>query len=119
MDADFHGSAGFYFRIGIVGAVALVLFGILALRLWSLQVLQGPRYAAAAQKQTSRAIDVPAPRGVIVDAHGHLIAGTEGGVAIAADPDALGTVNAHGRWSPTWWGDRQLRRLARLGGVPT
>ena len=50
--AGFFGGAGFYLRVGMLAAVALTAFGILALRLWSLQVLQGPRYTHLAQKQT-------------------------------------------------------------------
>src|SRR5262249_6790841 len=39
--ADFHGSAGFFVRVGIIGLATLGLFGVLALRLWSLQVVRG------------------------------------------------------------------------------
>ena len=40
--AGFFGGAGFYVRVGMLAAVALSAFAILGLRLWSLQVLQGP-----------------------------------------------------------------------------
>jgi len=39
--ADFHGSGGFFLRVGMIGLVTLGLFGLLALRLWSLQVVRG------------------------------------------------------------------------------
>ena len=35
-------------RVGIFGVVALVAFGLLFLRLWSLQVLSGSEYLNAA-----------------------------------------------------------------------
>ena len=44
-NAGFFGGGGFYVRVGILAAGAFSIFGLLALRLWSLQVLQGPRYA--------------------------------------------------------------------------
>ena len=116
--ADFHGSAGFFLRIGVVGLAALALFGLLALRLWSLQVVRGPVYAAAAQQQTYRLVDVPAPRGQIVDANGHLLAGTNGGLAVSVDSAVLGLIDRHGRWWPTHQGRLLLRRLSELSGIP-
>ena len=116
--AGFHGSAGFYFRIGVLGLVAVTVFGVLALRLWSLQVIQGPKYARATSRQAFRTVDLPAARGAIIDARGRLVAGNEGGLAVAADAAALGVIDAHGRWWPTWVGRRGLRRLGRLTGTP-
>jgi penicillin-binding protein 2 len=117
--ADFHGSAGFFVRIGVIGLVAAGLFGLLALRLWSLQVVRGPLYALAAQKQTFRVVDVPAPRGPIVDANGQLLAGTRGGLSVSVDSAVLGLIDRHGRWWPRHQGRLLLRRLSRLSGVPT
>jgi penicillin-binding protein 2 len=116
---DFHGSAGYFVRIGVIGLAAVALFGLLALRLWSLQVVRGPLYALAAQRQTYRLVDVPAPRGQIVDANGHLLAGTKGGLAVSVDTAALGLIDQHGRWWPTHEGRRLLRKLGRLSGVPS
>jgi penicillin-binding protein 2 len=116
--AGFHGSAGFYFRIGVLGLLALTLFGLLALRLWSLQVIQGPKYAQATSRQAFRSVELPGSRGAIVDARGRLVAANAGGVAVAADAAALGALDAHGRWWPSWRGRRALRRLGRLTGTP-
>ncbi len=60
-------------RIKIVGAVVLVLFGILVLRLWTLQVVEGKTYAAAVTKNQVRVVSVPAPRGEIVDRNGTVL----------------------------------------------
>jgi penicillin-binding protein 2 len=112
--AGFFGGAGFYLRVGMLAAVALTAFGILALRLWSLQVLQGPRYTHLAQRQTFRYVDLPAPRAPIVDAKGFMLAGTSGRLVLAADAESLGRDAAHGRWVPTPHGRRLLARVARL-----
>jgi penicillin-binding protein 2 len=112
--AGFHGSADFYFRIGVLGLLALLAFGVLALRLWSMEVIQGPKYAQAVQRQSYRTIDLPAPRGPILDAKGRLLAGAEGQVAVAADASSLGALDAHGRWWPSWEGRHLLARLGRL-----
>jgi penicillin-binding protein 2 len=116
--AGFHDSAGFYFRVGVLGLVAVSLFGVLALRLWSLQIIQGPKYAQATSRQAFRTVDIPASRGAIVDARGRLVAGNEGGIGVAADAAVLGQLDSHGRWWPSWVGRRSLRRLGRLTGTP-
>jgi penicillin-binding protein 2 len=112
--ADFHGSAGFFVRVGIIGLATLGLFGVLALRLWSLQVVRGPHFAAAAQQQTFRLIDLPAPRGQIIDAKGRVLAGTRGGLGVSVDTAVLGIIDDHGRWWPTHQGRQLLRRLGYL-----
>src|SRR5437764_691356 len=119
--AGFFGGAGFYLRVGILAAVALTAFGILALRLWSLQVLQGPRYSHLAQRQTFRYVDLPAPRAPIVDAKGKTLAGTTGRLVLTADAESLGRDVGRGRWVPTPHGRRLLQRVARLGdtNLPT
>src|SRR5204862_6986383 len=112
--AGFFGGAGFYLRVGMLAAVALSAFGILALRLWSLQVLQGPRYTHLAQRQTFRYVDLPAPRAPIVDAKGKTLAGTTGRLVLTADAESLGRDVGHGRWAPTARGRRLLEHVAAL-----
>ena len=57
-------------RVAIVGVVALVAFGILFLRLWSLQVLAATKYRSQAQNNQIRTIAFAAPRGPILDSKG-------------------------------------------------
>jgi penicillin-binding protein 2 len=114
VEAGFHGSVAFYLRLGILAALALTAFGVLAFRLWSLQVVQGPKYAQATSRQAVRTFDLPMPRGSILDARGRLLAGTQGGVAVAADEGALGALDPRGRWWASWRGRRELRRLGAL-----
>src|SRR3954470_12202010 len=115
IEAPFHGSGGFYLRLSAVGAVAVVAFGLLVLRLWSLQVLQGPHYASAASRQSFRIVELPAARGAVVDANGRKLIATQGRIALTADPETLGEV-VDGQWRPTADGRRALKRVARLSG---
>jgi penicillin-binding protein 2 len=118
-DAGFFGGAGFYVRVGILAAFAITIFGLLALRLWSLQVLQGPRYAHRAARQTFRYVDLPAPRAPILDARGLLLAGAQGRLVLTADAETLGTIDAHGHWHISRHGRALLARVARLSEQPT
>jgi penicillin-binding protein 2 len=69
-------------RIGILGALALAAFGILFLRLWSLQVLSGDRYLRAAQNNQIRTFPLEAPRGLILDRKGHVLVRNKPGTAV-------------------------------------
>jgi penicillin-binding protein 2 len=70
------------FRIGILGALALAAFGILFLRLWSLQVLSSERYLEAAQNNQVRTLPLEAPRGAIVDRNGIPLVRNKPGTAV-------------------------------------
>ena len=69
-------------RVGILGALALLVFGILFFRLWSLQVLSGENYLTAAQNNQIRLIREEAPRGPILDRDGRVIVGNVAGTAV-------------------------------------
>jgi penicillin-binding protein 2 len=118
VEGPFFGSAGFYVRVSAVGCLAVLLLGILFLRLWSLQVIQGPRYAGTAARQSFRLVDLPAPRAPIVDARGRLLAGTEGLLSLTADADRLGSVGADGSWRPDRAGQALLARVSQVSGDP-
>ncbi|HXZ61273.1 MAG TPA: penicillin-binding protein 2 [Acidimicrobiales bacterium] len=60
-------------RLRVVGALVLLLFGVLVLRLWTLQVVQGKSYAAAVTRNQVRVVSIPAPRGEIVDRNGTVL----------------------------------------------
>jgi penicillin-binding protein 2 len=60
-------------RLRIVGVVVLLLFGVLVLRLWTLQVVEGKSYAAAVTRNQVRVVSVAAPRGEIVDRNGTVL----------------------------------------------
>src|ERR1700677_4486150 len=54
-------------RLRVVGVCVLVLFLVLVLRWWSLQIIDGKSYAAAVTRNQVRVVTVSAPRGEIVD----------------------------------------------------
>jgi penicillin-binding protein 2 len=60
-------------RVAIVGAVVLVAFGVLFLRLWSLQVLAATKYQQQAQNNQIRMVPFAAPRGPILDSRGRTL----------------------------------------------
>ena len=60
-------------RLRIVGIVVLLLFGVLVLRLWTLQVVEGKTYAAAVTRNQVRVVSLSAPRGDIVDRNGTVL----------------------------------------------
>src|SRR4051794_5168948 len=76
-------------RAAIIGVVAIVLFGILFLRLWYLQVLSGNRYLAEANDNRVREIKVAAPRGEIVDRTGGVLVDNHVGLAVRVSPSRL------------------------------
>jgi penicillin-binding protein 2 len=100
-------------RLGILGAVALVVFGILFFRLWALQVLSGPQYLQAALDNQARSVRVEAKRGDILDRNGHALVSTVPGTAVQLWPADL---------PKTWRGESgeraELRALSQVLHVP-
>jgi penicillin-binding protein 2 len=94
-------------RLGILGAVALVAFGILFFRLWALQVLSGPQYLQAALDNQVRSVRIPAQRGQIVDRNGNPLVTTVPGTAVQIWPADL---------EKSSW-EAELNELRRLGAV--
>ena len=98
-------------RIGILGAVALVAFGILFFRLWALQVLSGPQYLQAALNNQVRSVRLPAQRGEILDRNGFPLVATVPGTAVQLWPSDMAKSSWHAQRD-------ELRRLARVLKVP-
>jgi penicillin-binding protein 2 len=94
-------------RIGILGVLALVVFGLLFLRLWALQVISGSQYLRAAQNNQLRTVRVQAPRGPILDVKGRPLVSNKPGVSVQIRPADL----PKHRY-------RELRRLSHIVGVP-
>ncbi|HEY6834919.1 MAG TPA: penicillin-binding protein 2 [Gaiellaceae bacterium] len=93
-------------RLGILGAVALVAFGILFFRLWALQVLSGPQYLQAALDNQVRSVRLEAQRGEILDRNGNPLVGTVPGTAVQLWPADL----------PKTW-PRELAEVRALGQI--
>jgi penicillin-binding protein 2 len=96
-------------RVTIIGAVLLVGFAALLLRLWTLQVLAGSQYAARAQANQLRTVDVPAPRGAVEDRNGDVLVSNEAVTAVDLWLSGLPKSPAAR--------DRELRALAHVTGV--
>jgi penicillin-binding protein 2 len=99
---------GLALRVGILGALTLVVFAALFFRLWSLQVLSGDRYLSAAQDNQLRTIRVEAPRGNILDRRGRVVVGNVPGTAVKL---WVGDMPRQGRY-------RMITRLADVLNVP-
>ena len=74
-------------RALVFGIVILLLFLALAARLWYLQIARGDDFREDAAANQHRRIPLRAPRGVIVDRHGVLLAANRPRLALYATPD--------------------------------
>ncbi len=93
-------------RIAVFGGFALVLFGFLFFRLWTLQLVNGEEYLAEANNNRTREYRVVAPRGEIVARDGEVLVDNRTSLALQVNPRKL---------SPLGEGRREeLRALAEL-----
>ena len=60
-------------RLRLIQAFVLILLGVLCLRLYKLQIIDGKRYSEVAENQRIRLLPILAPRGVIFDRNGRLL----------------------------------------------
>ena len=97
-------------RLGILGALALAVFGVLFLRLWALQVLSGTKYVDQAQANSYRSVRVPAQRGLILDRNGVPLVTNAPATAVQLWPSDLPKVYTV-RYA-------ELRHLAQVTSVP-
>jgi penicillin-binding protein 2 len=96
--------------VSVLGVGMLVIFAVLLLRLWALQVLAGTTYVDQAAANSFRTVRVQAPRGQIVDRNGVPLVTNVPATAILLWPADLPKVYTT-RYA-------ELRALARLTGVP-
>lgn len=60
-------------RLRLIQALVLVLLGVLCVRLYLLQIINGKHYAEVAENQQQRQLPIPARRGRIFDRNGQLL----------------------------------------------
>ncbi len=72
-------------RLGAIGFVFLVMFGVLTLQLWRVQVVPAEDYVAQAEALQVKAVYTPAPRGQIVDRAGRQLAGSRPALSAVVD----------------------------------
>jgi penicillin-binding protein 2 len=76
-------------RVALLGGLVVIGFAALVGRLWALQVLAGPHYAARAQANQVRTVRVEAPRGQIVDRNRNVLVTNRPVIAIELWPSGL------------------------------
>ena len=76
-------------RVAVIGAVLLVLFGIVFFRLWYLQVLTGNSLAAEATQNRQRTVAITAPRGEILDRNGRVLVRNKRAMVVELSPKSL------------------------------
>lgn len=76
-------------RAWAMALALLLVFVGLGARLWYLQILEGDKYLAQAQRNSLRRVPLPAPRGMIIDRRGQILATSRAAHAIAVVPAAL------------------------------
>jgi penicillin-binding protein 2 len=62
-------------RIGVAYFIVIFIFGLLCLRLWYLQVMEGNHYRKLSENNRIRIQKIKVPRGLILDSRGQTLAG--------------------------------------------
>lgn len=70
-------------RITILGYIVIAVIGLLILRLAWMQILQGPQYKHVAEENRVRRITAQAPRGIIYDRNGAVLADNRPSLAVS------------------------------------
>jgi penicillin-binding protein 2 len=76
-------------RVALLSGLVVIGFAALLMRLWALQVLAGPHYAAQARANQVRTVRVQAPRGPILDRTGQILVTNEPVTSIELSPSGL------------------------------
>ncbi|HXX89962.1 MAG TPA: penicillin-binding protein 2 [Acidimicrobiales bacterium] len=64
-------------RLRVVGLVVMALFSLMLVRLWYLQVLDTSAYSRTVAANQIRPVELPAPRGLILDRAGNIMVGNQ------------------------------------------
>ena len=75
-------------RYAALGIILLSVLGLLLFRAWSIQVLSGDRFAAAAENNRVREIAIDAPRGRILDRNGEPLVTNRATLGVTVSPTA-------------------------------
>lgn len=93
-------------RFGVLGIAILVVVGVLLVRVWTIQVLNGAAYATLSEENRIREVALDAPRGRILDRAGRPLVVNRASLAVFLSP-------SEGENEPL------VERLAELLGVET
>ncbi|WP_428262632.1 penicillin-binding transpeptidase domain-containing protein [Haliangium sp.] len=84
-------------RIYIVGVILTAMFLGIAYRAYGLQIDQADKYRTKARRQHLRTVELPAPRGPILDIQGRELAVTADADSVYANPRQVSDANATAR----------------------
>ncbi|MBI2877457.1 MAG: penicillin-binding protein 2 [Candidatus Tectomicrobia bacterium] len=88
------GIAGLKARLFLLRGGIFLLFVLLLLRLWHLQVINGGEFRKMAENNRVRAITVQGPRGILYDRHKRVIASSRPAFNLTVVPDDLQDLDA-------------------------
>ncbi|MDX6631687.1 MAG: penicillin-binding protein 2, partial [Gaiellales bacterium] len=87
-------------RLGVLGVAVVVLFMLLVLRLWALQVLNTRTFVAQAASNHEKQVVVRAPRGEILDRKGRVLVRNRVAYELQLDPGAVRDSDKRHRLTP-------------------
>ena len=96
-------------RVALLGALVVIGFAALFMRLWALQVLAGSHYAAQATANQVRKVRVQAPRGPILDSSGRILVTNKPVTSVELSPAGMPKVYAERA--------AEVRRIAHVARV--
>ncbi len=76
-------------RVVSVAILVAIIFVVLAIRLWYLQVLTGDDFTRSAEATQTREVKIPAQRGVIYDRNGNVLANNVPGLNVTVIPSSI------------------------------
>lgn len=75
-------------RFAVLAGIVLLVLGLLFVRLWTMQVLSGPAFAAQADQNRVREVTTVAPRGRILDRNGKELVANRATMVVLVAPGA-------------------------------
>lgn len=84
----------FRLRVGIAGAMVLILFTLLAGRFFFLQIVQHDHYASRAEENRISVVPIPPSRGLILDRNGEVLARNFSGYTLEIFPRRVRSIEA-------------------------
>lgn len=70
-------------RAAVVRAIVVVIVGVLVIAFFRVQILSSGRYTLQSEQNRLRALPIPAPRGLLLDRHGAILAENVPGYSVA------------------------------------
>ena len=92
-------------RLVGLGLAAASVVGVLAARLWSMQLVSSEEYTQQAEQNRTRSISITAPRGRILDRNGNELVGNRPSLTVVSKPSVVDN-------------DIEVKLLANLIGMP-